>query len=70
MRPHLPGWVSHAPWLLNRSLVIGLLSLDPEMDTVVAFFVPLSFLTPLLLTARQARGWILAFLFMTAAPSC
>jgi signal transduction histidine kinase len=68
MRPHLPAWVSHVALAIESAIVIGLLSLEPEMDTISTFFVPLSFLTPLLLPARQARGWILAFLFLTAAP--
>ncbi len=68
LRPRLPAWFCHAALVVESALVIGLLSLEPEMDTLVTFFVPLSFLAPLLFPSRQARGWILAFLFLTAVP--
>ena len=68
LRPRLPGWICHTALAIESALVIGLLSLEPEMDTLITFFVPLSFLAPLLFPSRQARGWIFAFLLLTAVP--
>ncbi len=67
-RPSLPAWASHLSLGVESVLVVGILALDPELDVVSAFFVPLAFLAPLLLPAPQAGRWILAFLVLTAVP--
>jgi signal transduction histidine kinase len=64
-RGGLTGWRSHAYLGLQSTLVLLMLSLNPEADTVTAFFVPLSFQAALCLSGRALWGWVVVMAALT-----
>lgn len=62
-RPLLHGYLG-----LQSSLVVLMLALGPDLDSVTAFFVPLAFQAALLFTGSALWIWVGILLFLTGAP--
>jgi len=57
-RPRRPAALVHVYLAVQSALVLVTLSIDPELDSVTAFFVPLAFQAALLFAGRPLWTWI------------
>ena len=64
----LPQALLHGYLALQSVLVVLILALEPELDSVTAFFVPLAFQAALLFAGSAVWIWVGLLLFLTAAP--
>ncbi len=64
----LPRPVLHGYLGLQSALVVWMVALEPDLDSVTAFFVPLAFQAALLFAGPALRIWVGLLLFLTAAP--
>ena len=64
-RGGLSGWHGHLYFALQSSLILLMLSLNPEVDSVTAFFVPLSFQVALCFTGRSLWSWVGLMVLLT-----
>jgi signal transduction histidine kinase len=57
------------PYMVAQTiLVVGLLAVDPQVDAVTGFFIPVAFQAPLFFTGRTLWLWVGALSFLT--PGC
>ena len=66
-RPSRHPALWHAYFGTQCVLVMWMLALNPEVDTVTAFFIALAFQAPLVFTGKARGSWIGIFVFLTAA---
>lgn len=66
-RGGLSGWHGHAYLALQSSLILLMLSLNPEVDSVTAFFVPLGFQAALCLARRPLGIWVGLMVLLTGS---
>ena len=64
-RGGLSGWRAHAYLAVQSSLILLMLSLNPEVDSVTAFFVPVSFQVALCFTGRPLWSWVGLMVLLT-----
>lgn len=64
----LPQPLLHGYLGLQSALVVLMLALEPDLDSVTAFFVPLAFQAALLFAGPALWIWVGLLLFLTAAP--
>lgn len=64
-RPGLPAGLRHAYFAVQSSIVLGLLSLDPELDFVTSLFVLLCYQSALVFGGRARWAWIGACVALT-----
>jgi signal transduction histidine kinase len=57
-RPHLPPRLVHLYLMVQSAIILGLLSLDPELDHVTAFFLPLSYQAAFFFAGRTLWTWV------------
>jgi signal transduction histidine kinase len=65
--PHRSTSLVHAYLALQAVLVLVMLSIDPELDSVTAFFVPLAFQAALLFAGRRLWTWVGILTVLTGA---
>jgi signal transduction histidine kinase len=64
-RPPRPASLVHAYLTLQAVLVLAMLDVDPRLDSVTAFFVPLAFQAALLLAGRPLWTWVAILTVLT-----
>ncbi len=64
----LPRPILHGYLGLQSALVVLMLAVEPDLDSVTAFFVPLAFQAALLFAGPTLWVWVGLLLFLTAAP--
>lgn len=58
-------WLSHLYLGTQSLLVLAMFGLDPEIDSVTAFFIPLAFQAPLLFSGGIRWLWVGILVFLT-----
>lgn len=66
-RPRRPPVLLHAYFVLQSALVVVMLSLNPDLDSITAFFVPLAFQAALLFTGPALWAWVVLLALFSAA---
>jgi signal transduction histidine kinase len=64
----LPGrgaMLSHLYFLVQSAIILALVSLNPQMDYVTSFFIPLSYQAALVFAGRPLWGWVSALFVLT-----
>jgi signal transduction histidine kinase len=67
-KPGLPRWLLHAYFCLQSLILLVLLRLDPTLDMVISFFVPLGYQVALVFTGYALWGWV-GFLALLSSGS-
>jgi signal transduction histidine kinase len=65
-RPRLPRGLLHAYLAVQSGLTIAMLAVNPEVDAVTAFFVPLAFQAALFFVGRTLWLWVGLLSLLTA----
>ncbi len=65
-RPRLPQGLLHAYLAAQSGLVLAMLAVNPEVDAVTAFFVPLAFQAALFFSGRILWMWVALLSLLTA----
>jgi signal transduction histidine kinase len=65
-KPGVPRWALNLYFLLQVALVLALLSLRPQFDSVLLLFLPLSHQAALIFEGRLRWAWILGLVGLTA----
>ncbi len=66
--PRLPGTLLHGYLLAQSGLVVAMLAVNPEVDSVTAFLVPLAFQSGLFFTGRALWLWVGGLALVAAGP--
>jgi len=64
-RPRSPGWLIHVYFAVQSSIVLVLLSFNPEFDFVVLLFFLLSYQASLFFDGRVRWAWVVSFVLLT-----
>ncbi len=67
-RADLPPRLSHAYLIVQSVLILGLLSLEPDIDHVSAFFLPLSYQVPFFFGGRTGWIWVGGLTMLVGGP--
>jgi signal transduction histidine kinase len=67
-RPRFPHWLLHVYLAVQGALVVAMLVVNPEVDGVTAFIVPLSFQAALFFTGQALWLWVGILCVLTAGP--
>ena len=66
-RPRRPPVLLHAYFVLQSALVVGMLALNPDLDSITAFFIPLAFQAALLFSGLALWAWVGLLVVFSAA---
>jgi signal transduction histidine kinase len=67
-KPGFPRWLLHAYFCIQVLILLALLWLDPELDMVISFYVPLGYQAALVFTGGSLWGWV-GFLALVSSGS-
>lgn len=67
-RPHLPPRLVHLYLMAQSAIILGLLSLDPELDHVVAFVLPLSYQAAFFFAGWTLWIWVGGLALLIGGP--
>lgn len=66
LSPRLPPWTCHVYLTFQSALVLAMLALDPKVDAITGFFVPLAFQVPLFFAGNSRWLWVAILALLTA----
>ena len=66
-RPRHPPVLLHAYFVLQSALVVAMLTLNPDLDSITAFFIPLAFQAALLFAGPSLWAWVGLLVLISAA---
>ncbi len=68
VRPQLPPRLAHVYLMVQSAIILGLLSLNPDVDHVTVFFLPLSYQVASFFAGRTLWMWVGGLALLIGGP--